>query len=126
MTDEPRGHTKLASVDGVAGGHGVARQRDSIFTRCNGSAQEVRLCTAVDCPSWPFRMGRNPWRAPLDEQERGQRADRMKRNRAAATTSPEQTQGQIAASPSDGVRAPEGGAAGFSSTEMGTAKGDTA
>lgn len=27
---------------------------------CNGSTQEVRLCTAVDCPSWPFRMGGNP------------------------------------------------------------------
>lgn len=29
---------------------------------CAGSAQEVRKCTAVDCPSWPFRMGWNPWR----------------------------------------------------------------
>ncbi len=22
---------------------------------CNGSSREVRLCTAVDCPSWPER-----------------------------------------------------------------------
>ena len=84
---------------------------------CNGSAQEVRLCTAVDCPSWPFRMGRNPWRTPLDDQERAQRADRMKRNLAAASTSPEKTQGQIDASPSDGARVPERSTADISSTE---------
>jgi hypothetical protein len=30
---------------------------------CAGSAQEVRYCVAVNCPSWPFRMGVSPWRA---------------------------------------------------------------
>ena len=90
---------------------------------CNGSAQDVRLCTAIDCPSWPFRMGRNPWRIPLDAPERAQRADRMKRNRAAASTSPEKTQGQIDASPSDGVGVPSGKAAGFSPTGMDEAEG---
>ena len=29
---------------------------------CCGSAPEVRKCTAVNCPSWPFRMGANPFR----------------------------------------------------------------
>jgi hypothetical protein len=48
---------------------------------CNDSAQEVRLCTAVDCPSWPFRMGKNPWRPPLGDAERTRRAAMMKRNR---------------------------------------------
>lgn len=28
---------------------------------CGGHQSEVRKCTAVDCPSWPFRMGKNPW-----------------------------------------------------------------
>ena len=37
---------------------------------CAGSSLEVRLCTAVSCPSWPFRMGRNPWRAPVSEDRR--------------------------------------------------------
>ena len=37
---------------------------------CAGSSLEVRLCTAVSCPSWPFRMGRNPWRAPVSEERR--------------------------------------------------------
>jgi hypothetical protein len=29
---------------------------------CCGQASEVRKCTAVNCPSWPFRMGVNPFR----------------------------------------------------------------
>ena len=36
---------------------------------CGGSSDEVRKCTALDCPSWPFRIGTNPWRAPLSEAE---------------------------------------------------------
>jgi hypothetical protein len=44
---------------------------------CNGSAREVRLCTAVDCPSWPFRMGKNPWRRPLTGEERVERQARF-------------------------------------------------
>ena len=27
---------------------------------CGGAPAEVRACVAVRCPSWPFRMGRNP------------------------------------------------------------------
>jgi hypothetical protein len=29
---------------------------------CGGSRDEVRKCTAIKCPSWPFRMGADPWR----------------------------------------------------------------
>ena len=40
---------------------------------CSGnSANEVRLCTAVQCPAWPFRMGKNPWRSPVSEARRNQ------------------------------------------------------
>jgi len=28
---------------------------------CVGSAHEVSLCAAYKCPSWPFRLGHNPW-----------------------------------------------------------------
>ena len=80
---------------------------------CNDSAQEVRLCTAVDCPSWPFRMGKNPWRAPLSAEARMQRAATMSHNRAFAAAKPDKTQAQIDASASDGVRVPEGNAADF-------------
>jgi hypothetical protein len=37
---------------------------------CNNSASEVRLCTATKCPSWPFRMGSSPYRAPASEAQR--------------------------------------------------------
>jgi hypothetical protein len=85
---------------------------------CNGSAQEVRLCTAIDCPSWPFRMGKNPWRAPLGAEAHAQRAATMNRNRASALTAPEKTQAQIEASASDGVRVRNDTAVDFSLTEM--------
>jgi len=84
---------------------------------CNGSAQEVRLCTAVDCPSWPFRMGKSPWRAPLDDAEQARRAAMMNRNRASTSAAPEKTQAQIDASSSDGVRGPKDAAADFPLTE---------
>ena len=29
-----------------------------------GQQSEVRRCTAVKCPLWPYRMGSNPFRAP--------------------------------------------------------------
>jgi len=37
---------------------------------CAGSSLEVRRCTALNCPAWPFRMGWNPWRAPASEGRR--------------------------------------------------------
>ena len=49
---------------------------------CAGSAAEVRLCVSVTCPSWPFRMGENPWRAPASE-ERRQNGRRLAANFAA-------------------------------------------
>jgi hypothetical protein len=36
---------------------------------CAGLSHEVRLCPAVACPSWPYRMGSNPWRAPRSEAQ---------------------------------------------------------
>jgi hypothetical protein len=37
---------------------------------CAGSAYEVRCCMAVRCPSWPWRMGTNPWRREMSEEQR--------------------------------------------------------
>ena len=46
--------------------HGGNNPLEAIRARCLdcccGSASEVRKCTAVACPSWPFRMGTNPFR----------------------------------------------------------------
>ena len=43
---------------------------------CCGQPTEVRKCVATDCPSWPFRMGNNPFRAKtvLSEDECKRRA----------------------------------------------------
>jgi hypothetical protein len=41
---------------------------------CGGAPAEVRACAAVRCPSWPFRMGRNPWRQVTEaRREAGRR-----------------------------------------------------
>jgi hypothetical protein len=37
---------------------------------CAGSPDEVRKCVAMACPSWPWRMGTNPWRQPISEEQR--------------------------------------------------------
>jgi hypothetical protein len=53
---------------------------------CCGSASEVRRCTAVACPSWPFRMGVNPFRQKqtLSEDRRRAAAERFAKIRGAA------------------------------------------
>jgi hypothetical protein len=65
---------------------------------CNGSAREVRLCTAVDCPSWPFRMGKNPWRRPLTGEERAERQTRFVGKSPAAPSEAQNSGGEIRAS----------------------------
>ena len=37
---------------------------------CGHQQKEVALCPAVECPSWPFRMGIDPWRKPASEARR--------------------------------------------------------
>ncbi|MGL4415249.1 hypothetical protein [Roseinatronobacter monicus] len=103
------GHTRVSPLRAL---------RLKCLDYCNDSAQEVPLCTAVDCPSWPFRMGRNPWRDPLGDAERARRAAMMDRNRVSAATEPVKSHGQIDASGLDGVRVPEGNAAESFPTEM--------
>ena len=51
---------------------------------CAGSSDEVRRCIAVACPSWPFRTGKNPWRAPPSETQRESGRRSIARVNAAA------------------------------------------
>ena len=37
---------------------------------CGSQANEVSLCPAVKCPSWPFRLGTNPWRKRASDARR--------------------------------------------------------
>ena len=52
---------------------------------CGGSSREVAGCMALRCPSWPFRMGSNPWRAPRSDEQR-------QAMRIAVAVSPRQTE----------------------------------
>lgn len=69
---------------------------------CNGSAREVRLCTAVDCPSWPFRMGKNPWAGPVSEARR-EHGRRLGRRRAAHLADAFAEKDESGGAPPDGV-----------------------
>lgn len=53
---------------------------------CCGDASEVRKCAASGCPSWPFRMGKNPFRKSmkLSQEERERRAARLHNKGCAA------------------------------------------
>lgn len=73
---------------------------------CNDSAQEVRLCTAVDCPCWPFRMGKNPWRRPLTIVERAAHQARFAGKSATAPTEAQKSGGEIGASRLDRGKMP--------------------
>ena len=35
-----------------------------------GNKAEVRKCVIPECPLFPFRMGKNPFRKPLTEEQR--------------------------------------------------------
>ena len=47
---------------------------------CCGNASELRKCVSVDCPSWPFRMGKNPFRAKrqLSDEQKRHMAERLR------------------------------------------------
>jgi hypothetical protein len=52
---------------------------------CGNSAVEVRCCTATACPSWPFRLGRSPWKEKrvISDETREKLAASLARGRAA-------------------------------------------
>jgi hypothetical protein len=40
--------------------------RERCLDCCCGVASEVRKCVSVNCPSWAFRMGTNPFRKKVE------------------------------------------------------------
>ena len=53
--------------------------RERCLDCCAEQASEVRKCTSVGCPSWPFWMGTNPWRASVSEAQRAAAVEAGKR-----------------------------------------------
>src|SRR5262245_38843326 len=48
---------------------------------CCGQSSEVRKCVSVGCPSWPFRMGVNPFRQKrkVSAEQKRDLAERLSR-----------------------------------------------
>jgi hypothetical protein len=71
--DVGRDPRRVSRDEVIAAGHKPISPLKALRLRCidccADQPSEVRLCTAVACPSWPFRMGANPWRKePSDAQ----------------------------------------------------------
>lgn len=73
----------MTQAELLALGHQAMSQGAALRAKCldccAGSPHEVRLCVAISCPSWPFRMGANPWRAPkqLSDEQRAVLTQRL-------------------------------------------------
>ena len=53
--------------------------REKCVDCCAGNKAEVRRCGHVDCPSWPYRMGTNPWRQRrLTSDQRAEQGQRLR------------------------------------------------
>ena len=53
--------------------------RERCIDCCCFQPAEVRRCVSVDCPSWPFRMGTNPFREKrvLTDEQKAEMAKRL-------------------------------------------------
>jgi len=58
--------------------------RQNCLDCSNGSSYEVRECQIKDCPLWPFRFGKNPFRAKrvMTEEQKAAAVERLAKARA--------------------------------------------
>jgi hypothetical protein len=72
--DVGRDPRQVSREELIAAGHKLISPLKALRARCidccAAQPSEVRLCTAVACPSWPFRMGANPWRKEASDAQR--------------------------------------------------------
>jgi hypothetical protein len=72
--DVGRDPRQVSREELIGAGHKPMSAQRALRARCldccAGSANEVRLCTAISCPAWPFRLGSSPWRPPASEARR--------------------------------------------------------
>ena len=57
--------------------------REKCIDCCCGSTVEVKECTVVSCPIYPFRLGKNPFRQKREMSEEQKKAvsDRLREAR---------------------------------------------
>jgi hypothetical protein len=69
--DVGRDPRRMSRDELIAAGHKPMSPLKALRARCldccAGSANEVRLCSAVSCPALPFSLGSSPWRPPASE-----------------------------------------------------------
>jgi hypothetical protein len=74
--DVGRDPRRLSHDELIVAGHKPMSPLKALRLRCldccADQPSEVRRCTAVACPSWPFRMGSNPWRKEASDAQREQ------------------------------------------------------
>ena len=65
--------------------------REKCLDCCCGSNNEVKECTVVSCPIYPFRLGKNPFRQKreMSEEQRQAVRDRLKEARKSNSDSVE-------------------------------------
>lgn len=81
-TPQGRDPRKMSADDLAAIGLVRISRGDAVRAKCldccGESPAEVRRCGAVDCALWPFRMGTDPFRAPMSEERRAEASERFK------------------------------------------------
>lgn len=96
---------EMSADEFTAMGHERLSQGEAIRAKCldccAGSPHEVRLCVAVACPSWPFRMGSNPYRTV--SEGRREQGRRLAAQRAARAAEPKSDLGSSTANPAGGA-----------------------
>ena len=57
--------------------------REKCLDCCGNSSTEVKYCSGVNCPLYPFRFGKNPFRQKreMTEEQRRAAADRLREAR---------------------------------------------
>jgi hypothetical protein len=103
--DVGRDPRQVSREELIGAGHKPMSAQRALRARCldccAGSANEVRLCTAISCPAWPFRLGSSPWRPPASEarqEAQRQAGARLALRQSAATVRKGEThEGMVAA-----------------------------
>ena len=125
--DAGQGPRAMSADDLQQLGHARVSPLRALRLKCLGVGKTftltVRLCTAVGFPSWPFRMGKNPWSGPISDarREHGRRlGPEHAANRAGACSAKD----DISAAGCDGGQVPGDALAEFSPTEKRNDEGD--
>ena len=92
MSDTPKRTTTIILASVESGGYreaDISTPMKAIRPKCldcsGGSADNVKHCTISDCPLYPMRSGKNPFRKPrqLTEEQRQVMANRLRHAREA-------------------------------------------